>query len=257
MFRYKGSSLNENKKFFDEYLNSLSGRYDNFLEEHILKSDTYTIYMEKIPIGYFSIFENEMLTQFFVTTQYFKYAQPSFGDVLQKYKVKTAFVPTCDETFLSLCLDKHCKVNLQAYFFEESKQPVRPAEFSREFFHVAVIDDLEEIKQITGDFTDNHEERIKAGELFVLREKGEFLGLGIIEDNKIMKKCQATGMYTNEKHRQRGVGRSIILHLKDICQERGITALPGCWYYNDNSKRTLESCGYISKTRLLKVDFAD
>lgn len=27
------------------------------------------------------------------------------------------------------------------------------------------------------------------------------------------------------------------------------------WYYNHNSKRTLESAGYISKTRLLRIEF--
>lgn len=120
---------------------------------------------------------------------------------------------------------------------------------------LATLADLEEIKKITGDFIDKHEERIEARQLYILRENGEFLGLGIIVDNVIMKNCKGTGMFTNEKYRQRGVGRSIILHLKDICHESGIIPLPGCWYYNHNSKRTLESAGYISKTRLLKIDF--
>lgn len=92
-------------------------------------------------------------------------------------------------------------------------------EYSRELLKVATMDDLYEIKEITGDFTDNHEERIKAGKLYVLRENSEFLGLGIIEDNVIMKNYKGMGMFTNEKQRQNGVGRSIILHLKDICHE--------------------------------------
>jgi len=117
------------------------------------------------------------------------------------------------------------------------------------------MDDLDDIQEITGDFTDNHVERIKAGKLYVLKENSVFLGLGIIVDNVIMKNCKGTGMFTNEKQRQRGVGRSIILHLKDICHENGIIPLPGCWYYNHNSKKTLESAGYISKTRLLRIDF--
>ena len=104
---------------------------------------------------------------------------------------------------------------------------------------------------------DKHEERIKAGQLYILREGSEFLGLGVMVDNAIMKNCKGTGMFTNEKHRLKGVGRSIILHLKDICHDMGVKPIPGCWYYNHNSKRTLESAGYASVTRLLRIDFTD
>lgn len=63
---------------------------------------------------------------------------------------------------------------------------------------MASIFDLEEIKEITGDFTDNHYERIKAGQLYVLRDGGEFLGIGIIEDYVIMK---AKGIHFNYRCR--------------------------------------------------------
>lgn len=89
----------------------------------------------------------------------------------------------------------------------------------------------------------------------MLRENDEFLGVGVIVNNVIVKNCKGTGMFTNEKYRQKGVGRSIILPLKDICHAAGVTPIPGCWYYNHNSKRTLESAGYVTKTRLLNVEF--
>lgn len=256
MYQYKISSLNENTEFFSQYVNGLSARYCDFLEYHILNSTIYSIFINGIHSGYFGIYDNTLLTQFFIPTWAFKDAQAVFSDVLKIHEIKNSFVPTCDETFLSLCLDKHSKVNLQAYDFEESNQPVLPAKYPREMLSLATLADLEEIKKITGDFTDKHEERIEARQLYILRENGEFLGLGIIVDNMIMKNCKGTGMFTNEKYRQKGVGRSIILHLKDICHERGIIPLPGCWYYNHNSKRTLESAGYISKTRLLRIDFS-
>jgi uncharacterized membrane-anchored protein YitT (DUF2179 family) len=36
---------------------------------------------------------------------------------------------------------------------------------------------------------------------------------------------------------------------------KGYTAVSGCWYYNHNSKKTMESAGGYSKTRLLKFYF--
>lgn len=255
MYKYIKSTLKDNEKYFNQYVNSLSSRYDDFLEEHILNSKIYSIYIDKNYVGYFGIYDNTMLTQFFMPKSVFRYAQPIFNDILKRYEIKNAFVPTCDELLLSLCLDKHSKVNMQAYFFEESKEEVEPAKYSRELLKIATIDDLNEIKEITGDFIDNPEEKIKAGQLYVLRENCEFLGIGVVVDNIIMKNCKGTGMFTNEKYRRTGVGRSIILHLKDICHENDVIPLPGCWYYNYNSKRTLESAGYISKTRLLRIDF--
>ena len=70
-----------------------------------------------------------------------------------------------------------------------------------------------------------------------------------------MRNCKGTGMFSKEDKRRNGVGRSIIIHLKSICHEMGVTPVPGCWYYNINSKKTLESAGYISKSKLLRFTF--
>jgi hypothetical protein len=57
------------------------------------------------------------------------------------------------------------------------------------------------------------------------------------------------------KNRCKGVGRSIQMHLADITRENGYIPISGCWYYNHNSKKTIESAGRYSKTRLLNVTF--
>jgi hypothetical protein len=255
MVEYIESSLIKNTGFFEMYKNTLSSRYDDFLEGHILDSKIYSIHIDEVHLGYFGVYKNDRLTQFVLPETEIRHAQSIFTDILKVFEIKNAFVPTCDELFLSLCLDNHKKINLQAYFFADSGKPVRPAEYSRELLYPATLKDLPEIISITGDFIDLHEERIKKEQLYVLRENGEFLGMGIIVDNVIMKNSKGTGMFTNEKHRNKGVGRSIILHLKDICHTLGVTPIPGCWYYNHNSKRTLESAGYITKTRLINVEF--
>jgi GNAT superfamily N-acetyltransferase len=257
MHKFVKSSLEENKKIFQDYVDSLSNIYDEYLEDHILNSEIYSIYVDEVHCGCFGIFNKTMLTQFYIERKHLKLAQKIFDDILEKYEIKNAYVPTCDELLLSLCMDKHVKVNLQAYFFQESGAEVAPAKYPRECLKLATLEDLQEILDITGDFIDKHEERIKAQQLYILREGAEFLGLGIIVDNRIMKNCACTGMFTTEKHRQKGIGRSIIMHLKDICREKGMRPMAGCWYYNHNSKRTLESTGYVSYTRLLRIDFVE
>lgn len=255
LYQYRASSLQEQGLFFEQYVASLSARYDDFYEAHILNSAIYSIWIHGVHSGYFGIHEETLLTQFYITKEAFKHAQKIFKDILVQFKVKSAFVPTCDEMFLSMCLDQHRKVNLQAYFFELSGKSVRPPEYPRELLRLATVDNLEDIVNLTGDFLDQPAEMIRKGQIYTLRDQGDLLGIGMIVDNVIMKNCKGTGMFTNENYRQKGVGRSIILHLRDICLENGITPIPGCWYYNHNSKRTLESAGYISKTRLLHIEF--
>jgi len=62
-------------------------------------------------------------------------------------------------------------------------------------------------------------------------------------------------MFTNELYRRRGIGRTIIFNLRKWCYENNQTPICGCWYYNENSKMTLESVGFVTKTRLLNIDF--
>ncbi|GAB4114986.1 MAG: hypothetical protein Fur005_23330 [Roseiflexaceae bacterium] len=71
-----------------------------------------------------------------------------------------------------------------------------------------------------------------------------------------MERCVGTGMLAKASRRGQGIGRSIILHLKAIVQEQGLIPVPGCWYYNTNSRRTLESAGYITRSKLLRIGFA-
>jgi len=112
---------------------------------------------------------------------------------------------------------------------------------------------LIEIQKIADDFLDNYEDVIEAKELYVLEKENGILGIGIIVKNKIMENCVSIGMFTKESKRKLGVGRSILLHLKSTAYELELTPVAGCWYYNTESRLTLESAGFITKSKLLRV----
>lgn len=260
MIKYKfiKTSLDDNKDFFRRYVDSLTGIYDYFLESHILDSDMYSIYIDNDKIGYFAVYEKNLITQFYIDKSAMKYAQSVFKQILEQCHIERAFVPTCDELFLSTALDFHRKLNMQAYFCEENKNPIyeiKHPKYGRNLLRQATENDITTIDELSEGFFDNLKESVLLNKLYILEENYEILGFGIIEHSDIFIGYKTTGMYTVEKYRKKGVGTSIILHLKGICYEKGIKPLSGCWYYNYNSKRTLERCGYISKTRLLDIEF--
>jgi len=254
MFKYKEVEQKKLTTLIEAYVHSLSGVYDDFLEAHILDSKFYVMTYDKEQIGYFAIFEERLLTQFFILDEVYDLAQACFKSILHTFNLHEAFIPTCDEKFLTLGMDFHKKVELQAYIFTETDREVDPPSFPKSFLRLANLSDVEMIKSLSGDFFDELYQMVSDRKIYIL-EDDEVYGFGIVEDNRIHTKYKGTGMFTVEKHRQKGVGRSIILHLKDLVHTLGYKALPACWYHNYNSKRTLESCGFITKTRLLKVEF--
>jgi GNAT superfamily N-acetyltransferase len=164
-------------------------------------------------------------------------------------------VPTTDLGFLSVALEFYTQLEIQALHFSETNAVVRPPEFARDQFRLATEADVRSVEQLASDFLDRYVGRIRAQHIYVLENQNELLGLGVLVPNQIMRNCIGTGMFTRKDRRGRGVGRSIVLHLRTIAHELGKTPIPGCWYYNTNSRKTLESAGYVSQSKLLKFYF--
>lgn len=255
-FKFKPCSMEDIYILMEEYIKTLSSPFDSFLEDHITVSKFYMMTEDSNEIGYFAVYEGELLTQFYIRFKYLCEAQASFACVLNEFGIKSAYVPTCDELFLSLVLDQHITIEKQAYFFQENKEFKPDAKlYENGIFKTASRDDIPEIKRVSKDFFEHLEEQVEKNEIFVFKEDDILLGAGIIERGRALKGYTSIGMFTNELYRQKGIGRSIILYLKKLCHENNEIPICGCWYYNTNSKKTLESAGFVTKTRLLNIKF--
>jgi GNAT superfamily N-acetyltransferase len=242
---------------FTEYASRLSGITDDYWEMHILGAVLYAISDEGRNIGYFTIHNSEKLTSFYIEEAYLFAAQVIFQRILSEFAIRTAYVATCDELFLSLCLDFHQKVEMQAYFFETRIcYPVKPPEYSRSCLSEIAPEELDDVNRQTDGFFADEEIIGRENMIYRLANNGITLGYGVLVPIKTRPELLGCGMVTLKEHRQKGVGRSIQLHLADICRENGKLPLSSCWYYNHLSKKTIESAGRYSKTRLLNVHFA-
>ncbi|RSD28385.1 GNAT family N-acetyltransferase [Mesobacillus subterraneus] len=237
---------------------------ESFQEELILDSKCFTIEIDGTALGSFAFCENvfdvqgfTVLTQFALAPEAIRHFQRIFETILTQYEIKSAMVATNYEFFLATAMDFHKSVTMQAYLFTTSNAPVRPPEFPRSHFTPASPEDLQEILRLTNNHFDFllHPRKKETHQLYVLKDGEETLGFGLLETGLILKNASSLGIYTMEKHRRKGAGRSMMMHLKDICRENGIKPITGCNWYNKKSKATLESAGFISETRLLRVEF--
>lgn len=251
-FNLKPCNKEEIKDMIQEYVSTLHSPFDSFLEEHILNSTFYMIKAGEETVGYYAIFKDKLLTQFFLKVSMYRKSQELFKQVLACHPISSIFVPTSDEFLLSTVLDYDFKLNKQAYFFQDSKIPLSQEKlYEGGQFRKAEQSDAELIIEVSQDFFDKLEERIEEGQIYVFMNEGILLGAGIVEKSILQEGYASVGMFVNDAYRKQGIGRTIIHHLKEWCYQNDITPICGCWYYNTNSKLTLESAGMVSKTRLL------
>ena len=257
-YTYKKCTGTVIQPLIDGYVKTLSSPFDSYLEDHIAASDFYSINDNSSAVGYFSFNKDSTITQFYMKMEHFKHSQQIFKNVLELFKIKNALVCTGDELFLSLVLDQEINLKKQAYFFQDSGIKIDEATlYQGGNFRTATTDDISLILQVSGDFFDCLEEKVEKGDIYVFEDDEVLLGAGIVEHGRVLKGYTSIGMFVNEQYRQKGIGKTIITKLKQLCYGNGITPICGCWYYNYNSKKTLESAGMVTKTRLLNVEFID
>ncbi|RAP77128.1 GNAT family N-acetyltransferase [Paenibacillus montanisoli] len=252
-FTISASPIADLRHLVDEYIVQLSSPIDSFLEDHILGSSFYIIRSHADDVGYFAIHNSQRLTQFYIRHAWRMHAQSLFARVIDEYAVKCLFVPTCDEGLVSLVIDQDYVIKKQAYFFQDSRLELAGGSDQNEF-RLAAASDLPVIEQVCVDFIGDYAKRIERGEIFVYCKGSELLGIGVFEKSKLVEGLGSIGMFTNETYRRQGIGKAIIVALRGWCKEHGVNPVSGCWYYNEASKKTLESAGMVTKTRLLHVE---
>ncbi|HVZ36013.1 MAG TPA: GNAT family N-acetyltransferase [Polyangiaceae bacterium] len=237
------------------HLASLPGAMDEFLEEHVRSSKHRVISVGGSRAGFASIHQGSLITQFSLEPAFQCFGQAAFHALRKLECVRTAFVPTYDEFYLSHAIDDYRQLTKQAYFFEALTKTHATGQAQEYRLHPANAAAEHLIRDRTGDLFGNLAERLQRGELFSTDRAGECVGFGVLSRSEYQPGVASIGMFTIERFRGLGVGTATISLLIEECTRRGLRAVAGCWYYNHASKRTLERAGMITKTRLLRLDY--
>ncbi len=233
---------------------------DSFWEDHILKSNHYKIIHDDIIVGFFAIYQENMITLFHLLEDYAQFGQVIFDRVKRFEQVTNAFVPTGDEFFLSHAIDNYARLEKQAYFSVYRSEPLKKELVKNIKLRKLSGEADAKLLEIAGDFFDIESfNKVIAPngnfEIYSVEENDELVGFGVIEYSQIVKTLASIGMFVCTQKREQGYARNILKGLQYIVEENERKAVSGCWYYNHNSKKSMESAGAFSKTRLLRVYF--
>jgi GNAT superfamily N-acetyltransferase len=237
------------------YLRSLSSPIDSFAEEAILGSAFHRISVDGAEAGFFAINDGTLLTQFHLVGSARRQAQAILEKIFADHAPTAAYVASCDEFMLSHLLDREHVLKRQAYFFAEGVAGRPAARDTTVGYRPAVSADIPTIRAVSGDFLDRLDERVADGQIHVGHDGAEMVAVGIAQPGQLLPDHTSIGMFTRESHRERGIGTATLLHLRAVCHDQGRLPVAGCWYYNHNSKRTLEAAGMVTATRLFRLEF--
>lgn len=253
--KFLSVELPEIQEAVEQHVVTFSAPIDSFIEDHIFESKHYRIQITGKNAGFASIHEESLITQYSLKNAYKSYGQEVFRQLRKMEKVQAAFVPTCDEFFLAHALDDYRQLYKQAYFFMANDEPLRPGDVVDAPLNLATEQDIDFIKEQSGDFFGDIERMVRGGEIYIALQKDEGVGFGVLVRSKLYRDVASIGMYTIERFRNAGAGTQTIKLLIRECRKQNIQPVAGCWYYNHLSKKTLERAGMYSQTRLLKIEY--
>jgi len=214
------------------HLSALAAPVDSFFEDHVRDSQHYRIQTGETVIGWTAVHEESLITQFGLFSPHRQLGQRAFAQVRKLEQVQNALVPTCDEFYLSHALDDYRLLEKQAYQFQLDPQRARFQTRLALTHRPATPDDVALIVGLSDTFFDDLDRRVRAGQLYLAWRGADCVGIGVIEPSIFTAEAASIGMFTAESFRHQGVGAALIAHLIDVCHERGLRPVAGCWYYN-------------------------
>jgi GNAT superfamily N-acetyltransferase len=234
---------------------------DSFWEGHILDSNHYKMTAGDETVGWFAIHGGHTIMLFHVLPYFANQAQELFERVKKYEQVTSAMLPTGDEFFMSHCFDNFARIEKQAYFSIYTDKCIPEERKKALTLTLADVDKDAEILILSGDFLDEIIEEISEGsthiEVYIAKHDENIIGFGVVDYGRLFRDSDiaSIGMYVREEFRRQGFAANILEHLKHVCISKGFRVFSGCWYYNHNSKKSMESAGAYIKTRLIKFFF--
>ena len=246
-----------------EYMKSLAGPQEAWLEETAQNNALHEICFDKQRAGYFcSDTSCNLLLQLYILGDYIRKSQELFPFLISNDFIKTAYVTTRDSLALSLCLDFQQQVSIESYLFRDNeKVKIELRGFEHICFREAIQSDVENINDICERFFGALYQRYgltigkstRENKLFVLYSGAMLLAVGCVETQYCSAGSANLGMFVNEDFRRRQVGSYIITKLKEYCYSNGLEPIAACYHENQASRRTLEKAGLVARDRTLLV----
>lgn len=258
----KKTNWYELRNLLTEYFMELGYKNDGFHNSMIFDGDAYIIYLDGQKAGFFSLgssWDNgNMFRGFYLRPEKRMESMEIFTNLIEEFQMEAALVASNDAHLVSLAFEKmnasKAKFDMHAFNFIHG-EPSRPAEYGMECLVEVRADEFQYMESLTDGLWEGCFED-PAFKFYAIKCGEEVLGYGSIGKMKYNQKNVDVGNFTLQKHRRKGVGRSLIINMSKLAILQGFAPRAGCWYGNKESIVTLKSSGFIPDNRIFYVRFS-
>ena len=250
----------------EDYLRTLVAPADGMWEAAVIAHATFRDIQDRgRHAGHFCLDSSNDLLRFHLTGEYRARAQEIFRQIIAMHGIRRAISSTIEPPYLSLCLDFQKSITPHMYLFRDHTwvEPrveagecdvtrVRSTEFAEivRFYRANTDDPDDWIEAFV-------RERIARGELFALHDGRQLIAAGECIPSSTQPPYADLGMVVARSRRGRGLGSSMLIHLKERCRRLGWKPICSCAADNVASKRALEKAGFVSDHRMVTVLFPE
>lgn len=244
-----------------KWIDSLTSPQDGMWESMRDRSIHWRIKHDEIIMGYACVNGANQLIQFYILPEYLPDGNQLFEQFIHSENIKNGVVGTNNPIYLTLAIPFMEKFSIHTYLFRQSFEVT--IEEKGEKFGVCKSGDQERIVDFchisTGDspdwLTGYIGKLIGKGEIFVLENEREILGICEVQKSTTQLEFADIGTIVSPKYRRKGYGTFLLNKAKSIAKEWGRTPICSCEKDNLGSFRAIHNCGFVSTAQLLSVDF--
>ena len=219
----------------EAYLRSLVFPMDGYWETAVVgRAPHWQIEVDGQLAGYFAARADKRLLQFYVTDPFLTVASDLFSFVVKGDLVQSAGAGTFEPAYLSHCLDHQLKVVVRSYLFQDHKRvepvlnrcplaqfklamPIDAEKLAIFYDQNNEFEDTEAVSEIFGSRLNYAKSLIAQGEIFILLNEDELIGVGECRISTSQAPYADLGIITANNQRRRGIGSYILAKLKEHC----------------------------------------
>jgi GNAT superfamily N-acetyltransferase len=261
-YRFQLSSGAEVDRRKSEYLNQVSSPLDGMWESGFLpQADHYLIFIGDQEVGHCAINPESFLLQYGEDES----GRSGFKHCLDQFKVKGAFVSTCEPSYLSLCLDCQQSVSVNSVMYREVDGSAIESSIFPDGIEcrTLVSSELQSAVEFGVVTLGANEEWLRSyfsrlidrRELFGCWREMSLIATGECRCSLSQPSFADVGMVVGKAFRNRGLAPMILKRMRKQARSLGVNAICSTEEGNPAARKSIERAGFVGYHRILEIGF--
>lgn len=246
------------------FYQAVSAPIDGMWDEVMHMSQLWSILDNSIPVGYFSIGEEQTLYQFFLYRPYWNDATDILKKVIATKNIRSGIVTSFNTVFLNASLDLTETLQIHSYLFTDWQEKDFRAPLGTALIRIEMLPTFYH-KSLLAFYQKHAKGPAEWLNLYLIKLLNENAIWGAFLDNELcgtleirrnrLSPYAEVGMVIASEKRKSGLGTQLAFLAKSICKENGLKPVCSCTANNLGSLKLIQKTGFVRTGTLLETQY--